>query len=100
MADLLELTKKEIIRKEIMALCQAAGEMGCSRQVIQAAVGKMYPDLPDVGAALYYLQEKQLLRMEKAGNSRLGIQREIFFITSKGIDYLDGAGPDISGIGV
>ncbi|MCM1057717.1 MAG: hypothetical protein NC517_08930 [Firmicutes bacterium] len=100
MSDILELTKKEIIRKEILVLCQSAGEVGCSRQVIQAAVGKMYPDAADIGTELYYLKEKQLLRLERTGNSRLGIQRDIYFITSAGIDYLDGTGPDIPGIGV
>lgn len=100
MGDLLELSKKEIIRKEILVLCQSAGEVGCSRQVIQAAVGKMYPEMPDIGKELYYLQEKKLLRLESTGNSRLGIQRDIYFITSEGIDYLDGTGPDIPGIGV
>lgn len=100
MGNVLELTKKEIMRKEILALCQSAGEMGCSRQVIQAAMGKMSPDMPDIGTELYYLQEKQLLRLEKVGNNRLGLQRDIYFITASGIDYLDGTGPDIPGIGV
>lgn len=100
MNDLLEITKKEFIRKEILVLCQSAGEVGCSRQVIQAAVGKMYPDMTSIDTELYYLQEKQLLRQEKVGNRRIGIQREIFFITAAGIDYLDGTGPDIPGIGV
>lgn len=100
MSDILGLTKKEVIRKEIMVLCQSAGEVGCSRQVIQAVVGKICPDAPDIGAELYYLQGKQLLRLEKTGNSRLGIHRDIYFITPAGIDYLDGTGPDIPGIGV
>lgn len=101
MGDVLELTKKEIMRKEILALCQSAGEVGCSKQVIQAAVGKMYPEMTTgIEKELYYLQEKQLLRLEKVGNSRLGLQRDIYFITASGIDYLDGTGPDIPGIGV
>lgn len=100
MGDLLELTKKEFIRKEILVLCQSAGEVGCSRQVLQAAVGKMYPDMPDIGTELYYLKEKQLLRLENIRNSRLDIQRDIYYITSAGMDYLDGTGPDIPGIGV
>lgn len=100
MSDLRKLTEKEIIRKEILLLCQSAGETGCSRQVLTAAMEKAYPETKEIGKELYYLQEKQLLRMEKVGNSRLGLQRDIYFITGEGMDYLDGTGPDIPGIGV
>lgn len=100
MSDLRELTEKEIIRKEILLLCQSAGETGCSRQVLTAAMEKAYPEAKEVGKELYYLQEKQLLRMEKVGNKRLGLERDIYFITGAGIDYLDGTGPEIPGIGV
>lgn len=100
MSDILGLTKKEILRKEILMLCQSAGETGCSRQVVEAALGKMYPETADIGQEIYYLKEKQLLRLEETRNSRLGIQRDIYFITGAGIDYLDGTGPDIPGIGV
>ena len=100
MSNVLELTKKEIMRKEILVLCQSAGEVGCSKQVIRAAVGEMYPEMTDIEKELYYLQEKQLLRLEKVGNRRLDLQRDIYFITASGIDYLDGTGPDIPGIGV
>ncbi len=100
MSDLRKLTEKEIIRKEILLLCQSAGETGCSRQVLTAAMEKAYPEVEDIGKELYYLQEKQLLRMEKVGNKRLGLERDIYFITGEGIDYLDGTGPGIPGIGV
>lgn len=102
MGDMLELTKKEILRREILMLCRMACDTGCSRQVIDSVAAKMGsdPGRSDIDSALYYLQEKQLLRLEKTGNRRLGIQRDIYFITGAGMDYLDGAGPDIPGIGV
>lgn len=100
MGDVLELAKKEIMRKEILVLCQSAGEIGCSKQLIQEAVGKMYPEMTDIGKELYYLQEKRLLRLETIENRRLGLKRDIYFITADGMDYLDGTGPDIPGIGV
>lgn len=100
MSDLLKLTEKEITRKEILLLCQSAGETGCSRQVVEAALKKACPEAAEIGKELYYLQEKQLIRMERIGNSRLGLERDIYFITGAGMDYLDGTGPDIPGIGV
>ncbi|MCM1304584.1 MAG: hypothetical protein NC305_13380 [Lachnospiraceae bacterium] len=102
MGDMLELAKKEILRKEILMLCRTASETGCSRQVVHSVAAKMGAGFrePDIDGELYYLQEKQLLRLEKTGNIRLGIQRDIYFITAAGIDYLDGTGPDIPGIGV
>lgn len=102
MGDVLELAKKEILRREILMLCRTAYDTGCSRQVIHSVAVKMElrPEGSDIDSALYYLQEKQLLRLEKTGNRRLGIQRDIYFITGAGMDYLDGTGPDIPGIGV
>lgn len=101
MGDVLELARKEILRREILMLCRTACDTGCSRQVVQSVAAKMElgPGEADVDSALYYLQEKQLLRLEKTGNSRLGIQRDIYFITGAGMDYLDGTGPDIPGMG-
>lgn len=100
MSDLRKLMEKEIIRKEILLLCQSAGETGCSKQVVTAALQKTYPEASDIGKELYYLQEKKLLRLEKVENSRLGLERDIYYITGAGMDYLDGTGPDIPGIGV
>ncbi len=99
MSDLRELVGKEIIRKEILLLCQSAGETGCSKQVVQAALRKAYPEAADIEKELYYLKEKKLIRMERVKNGRLGLERDIYFITGEGIDYLDGTGPDIPGIG-
>lgn len=98
--NLRKLTEKEIIRKEILLLCQSAGETGCSRQVVEAALKKAYPEAADIGKELYYLKEKQLVRMDKIGSLRLGLERDVYFITGAGMDYLDGTGPEIPGIGV
>ena len=100
MSDLVGLAEKEILRKEIMQLCSTAGESGCSTQVLVAAVGKLGLDASRMEKELYYLQEKKMIRKERVENKRLGIGRDIYFITAEGMDYLDGNGSDVPGIGV
>ena len=100
MSDLVGLAEKEILRKEIMQLCSTAGEAGCSTQVLVAAVGKLGLDASRMEKELYYLQEKKMIRKERVENKRLGICREIYFITAEVMDYLDGNGSDVPGIGV
>ena len=40
MGKMVALAEKEIIRKEILMLCQEAGEFGCSPEVLNAALKK------------------------------------------------------------
>ena len=100
MADLLGLATKEITRKEILKLCQEAGEVGCSKEVLNAALGKLGIKSKDLDMEIHYLQEKGLLHVQLIENERLNIRRKVVQITASGMDYLDGVGEDIPGIGV
>lgn len=83
MSDLVGLAEKEILRKEIMQLCNTAGEAGCSTQVLVAAVGKLGLDASRMEKELYYLQEKKMIRKERVENKRLGICRTFILSQQK-----------------
>lgn len=101
MGSLIALAEKEIVRKEILMLCQEAGELGCSREVLNAALKKYgFESEYNLDTELLYLEDKGLIRVHTVANVRLNIRRKIVHIAAKGIDYLDGTGEDIPGIGV
>lgn len=100
MSDMVKLAEKEIFRMEALRLLNSAVPVGCSRQVLEAALKKLGLDTGELPRELSWLQGKGLVRMEHAENRRLGIERDVYSITSEGMDYLDGTGEDIPGIGV
>lgn len=101
MASMVALAEKEIIRKEILMLCQEAGELGCSTEVLNAALKKYgFESEYCLDREVLYLEEKGLVSIRTVNNVRLGIKRKIIRITANGMDYLDGNGEDIPGIGV
>ena len=100
MGDIVKLAEKEIMRGEILRLCREAAPLGCSPQVLGAALRKAGLDTEEMDKELFYLKERGLLQRERTENRRLGISRDIYSITAGGMDYLDGNGPDISGIEV
>lgn len=100
MSEIIRTSEKEIMRKEILSLCHEAAPLGCSKEVLKAALSKIGIDASELDREVDYLQGKKLLRIEPVGNARLGIRREICRITPEGTDYLDGNGPDIAGVGV
>lgn len=101
MGKLVALAEKEIVRKEILMLCQEAGELGCSQEVLNAALKKYgFESGYDLNTEIMYLEEKGLVSVRTINNIRLDIKRKVIRITAKGIDYLDGNGEDITGIGV
>lgn len=101
MGKMVALAEKEIIRKEILMLCQEAGELGCSPEVLNAALKKYgFESGFDLNTEIMYLTDKGLVSVREINNIRLGIKRKIVRITATGIDYLDGNGEDIPGIGV
>ena len=100
MGDMVKLAKREIMRGELLRLCREAAPIGCSPQVLSAALRKAGLDTEEMDKELFYLKDKGLLRAEHTENRRLGISRDIYSITAEGMDYLDGNGPDLSGIEV
>ncbi len=100
MGDMVKLAEKEIMRGELLRLCREAAPIGCSTQVLGAALRKAGLDTEEMDKELYYLKGKGLLQREHTENRRLGISRDIYFITAAGMDYLDGNGLDLPGIEV
>ncbi|MBD5468897.1 MAG: hypothetical protein HDR21_12185 [Lachnospiraceae bacterium] len=100
MSDMVHVAEKEIMRKEIMTLCSAASVNGCSMQVLTAALKKSgyNADQAVVERECAYLADKGLIRTQTVGNARLGVQRNIAWITAEGTDYLDCNTDAIAGI--
>ncbi|MBP3487296.1 MAG: hypothetical protein J6K53_02765 [Roseburia sp.] len=99
MSDLVKLAEVEVMRREVLELCYASAPLGCSKQVLEVSIRKMGIDTADLDKQLYYMVEKSLLKVEHAGNPRLGIHRDVYSITAVGMDYLDGNGAEIPGMG-
>lgn len=100
MSDMVKMAEREILRGEILKLCREAAPVGCSEKVLRATVERLELSADGLEQELYYLTEKGFIRKEHTENKRLGISRDIYMITAAGMDYLDGNGPDIPGIGV
>lgn len=100
MSDLIHTAEKEIIRREIMELCEQAAPMGAGLPVMKAALRKAGFDLTDqeLEKQVDYLAGKSLVRKETVENRRLGIKRCIVSLTPEGMDFLDGNGPDVAGV--
>ena len=100
MGNMIKLAEREIMRGEILRLCREAAPVGCSRQVLGAALQRAGLDTEEMDKERFYLKEKGLIRTEHTENRRLGISRDICSITAEGMDYLDGNGLDLPGIEV
>lgn len=100
MGNIVKLAEREIMRGEILRLCKEAVPVGCSPQVLNSALEKLGFNTEELRKELFYLKEKGMLKAEHAENRRLGISREIYFITAEGMDYLDGNGAELPGIEV
>lgn len=101
MSKMVELAEKEIIRTEVLEICQQSVPMGADEKVIKAALRKCGHDVTEqeVQSTLYYLQSKGLLELQPVENRAMGIKRTIARITGKGIDCLEG-NTEVSGIDV
>lgn len=84
-----------------MELCGQTGDCGAGIPVMKAALRKFKHDITEQELIMHigYLEGKGLVRRETVENHRLGIKRCIVFLTPEGIDYLEGNGPDIVGVG-
>ena len=101
MNKVVNLAEKEIMRTEVLEICQQSVPMGADEKVIKAALRKCGHDVTEqeVQSILYYLAEKGLLELQPVENRALGIKRTIARITGKGIDCLEG-NTEVTGIDV
>ena len=92
MSSLMETAEKEVMRNEILKMCQEAAPQGASVQVVRAGLKKMGIKVTDadVEKQFTYLEGKKLLRIQRIENDVLGINRVVASITSEGTDLLDG----------
>lgn len=100
MSDLMRTAEKEIIRREIMELCEQAAPMGAGLPVMKAALRKTGFDLTeqDLEKQVDYLAGKKLVKKDVVENRRLGIKRCIVTLTPEGVGFLEGNGPDVAGV--
>ncbi|MCX4341338.1 MAG: hypothetical protein OSJ72_17050 [Lachnospiraceae bacterium] len=100
MSDLLKTAEKEILRKEILGLCYKAAPTGCSMDVLAAAFAHSGTgDKDEIARQVDYLEAKHLVLVQKVGNERLGISKQIVKLTAEGIDYMEGNADQLTGIG-
>lgn len=103
MSKLMDVAEKEVMRTEILEICEQSVPIGADERVIRAALRKNGYDVTEkeVQEALYYLQGKGLVELVAAENRALGIHRTVARITAAGMDCLDGnaevSGMDIGG---
>lgn len=93
--------ENEVARREILELCRQADQCGAGIPVVRAALRRFGHVMTDQELMLQvgYLEGKGLVRKETVENRRLGIKRCIVFLTPQGMDYLEGNGPEIAGVG-
>lgn len=101
MGNVMDTAMNEEIRKEILELCRQTAAYGAGIPVLKAALRRSDYVMTDQELLMQvsYLEGKGLVKVEKVENRRLDIQRRIVFLTPEGMDYLEGNGPDIAGVG-
>lgn len=74
--------------------------MGAGLPVMKAALRKAGFDLTEqeLLKQVDYLEGKSLVKKETVENRRLGIKRCIVMLTPEGTDFLEGNGPDVTGV--
>lgn len=100
MSSLIDVATKEILRKEILQLCVQALPDGCSMDVLAAAfthTGETGRE--ELERQVDYLEAKNLVSLTVIENRKLNISRKIVKITAEGIDYMEGNGHPVPGIG-
>lgn len=101
MSRLMDTAGHEELRKEILELCREAQPYGTNPNVLRAALRKSGHDLSEKALLIQigYLKDKGLVETQEVVNRRLAIHRLIVQLTAAGMDYLEGNGPDITGVG-
>lgn len=100
MSKLIDLVTKEIVRTDILEICQQSVPLGADEKVVTAALRKNGYDITEqtVKEQLYYLEGKKLIELNKINNKTLGIERVIARITPEGMDVLEG-NAEVDGLG-
>lgn len=93
MSNLVDLATKEIIRNDILEICQQSIPIGADEKVIRSALRKSGYDVTEqqVKEQLYYLRGKKLIELQEVKNAVLGIERVVARITPEGMDVLEGS---------
>lgn len=101
MSKLMDTAEREELRMEILQLCMEAQPYGTNPNVLRAALRKGGYDLPEreLLTQIDYLEGKGLVETQEVQNRRLDIHRLIVRLTPAGTDFLEGNGPDITGVG-
>lgn len=101
MSKLMDVAEKEVMRTEILEICEQSVPIGADERVIRAALRKSGYDATEqeVQEALYYLHGKGLVELVAAENRALGIHRTVARITASGMDCLDG-NTEVSGLDI
>ena len=99
MSSMIETAQKEMVRNEILKMCDTVGAQGASEQVLRAGLRKLGIQLSegDISKQVAYLEGKSLVTVDRIDNARLGINRSIVKITPAGMDVLEG-NADVLGV--
>ncbi|MCX4341417.1 MAG: hypothetical protein OSJ72_17460 [Lachnospiraceae bacterium] len=97
----LDTAEHEEIRMEILELCRDAAPYGAGTKALRSALRKGGYDLTDreLLTQVDYLKGKGLVRTQEVENRRLELHRLIVHLTPDGMDFLEGNGPDVTGVG-
>lgn len=93
MSKLTDVAERQILRNEILnILAETNDQGGATQKLLRAVLQKQGYNVSEltIGLGLKYLAGKGLVQSDSISNSTLGIQKEIWHITSKGIDFLEG----------
>lgn len=101
MSRALDTAEHEELRLEILELCREAQPYGTNPNVLRAALRKSGYEMSEreLLTQVDYLKDKGLVETQEVINRRLAINRLIVQLTAAGTDYLEGNGPDITGVG-
>lgn len=92
MSNLTDIVKKQILRGDILQICNATGKEGAGVKLIISALKSEGVTVTeeDVTDACNYLEGKGLIKMDTLDNRIRGVKWTISYITPKGIDVLEG----------
>lgn len=99
MSSMIDTAQKEIIRNELLKMCDTAGSEGASEQLLRAGLKKIGISLTseEIEKQINYLEDKKLVTLVWLNNERLNIHRVVVRITALGMDVLEG-NAEVAGI--